>query len=75
MTDSGDEHLRSAGVVLPCARQFGWLGAVVHRCDRPYGHTGPHAADGSAMTGERNAEDEARTATVLAQLLQGSNHP
>lgn len=69
MSTNGDEHLVSAGILLPCARQFGWMSTRAH-CDRPYGHTGPHTAEKlPLMAGARDAEDEARTVFVLTQLL------
>ena len=69
MSDNGDEHLRKAGIVLPCAKLFGFVGAALSRCDRPYGHT---AAAAPFSFGARDAEDEARTVTVLTQLLKGT---
>jgi hypothetical protein len=68
----GDQHLRDAGIVLPCAKQFGWLGTPLHTCDRPYGHTGAHATDDGLFRGGRDAEDEARTVTVLTRLVKGA---
>jgi hypothetical protein len=72
---AGDEQLRNAGIVLPCAKTFGFVGfrspSLLYRCDRPYGHTGPHTAADVFMTGGRDAEDEDRTVTVLTRLLKG----
>ena len=70
---NGDDRLREAGIVLPCAKQFGFHGfggpSILSRCDRPYGHTGAHAAEGFGFTGARDADDEARTMFVLTRLL------
>lgn len=69
MISNGDDRLRDAGIVLPCAKPFGFLGAGLSRCDRPYGHTGPHTAEGDSISGARDAEDEARTMFALTQIL------
>jgi hypothetical protein len=73
MTDNGDQHLRDAGITLPCAKEFGFVIGVVmlRHCDRPYGHTGEHTAAGDLnMRGGRDAEDEARTMWALTQILK-----
>lgn len=75
MTDDGDEYLRNAGIALPCAKTFGWIGAGLSRCDRPYGHTGPHTTEGVFMSGARDAGDEARTVFVLTQILKEEATP
>lgn len=68
MIDNGDQHLREAGIVLPCAKQFGWP-PTFYRCNRPYGHTGPHTAEPCVISGARDDQDDARTNFVLGQLL------
>lgn len=70
MSDNGDEHLRTAGIVLPCAKPFGLWGTPLSRCDRSYGHTGSHTSDGVPFSGARDAEDEARTVAVLTRLTK-----
>ena len=69
MTSNGDDRLREAGILLPCAKSFGFLGTGLSRCERPYGHTGPHTADGYNYSGARDSEDEARTMFALTQIL------
>lgn len=69
--NSGDQHLRDAGIVLPCAKQFGIWGVAesLANCDRPFGHTGAHAADGATFTGARDPDDDQRTIAVLERLV------
>jgi len=76
VSDNGDERLRNAGIVLPCAKQFGWLaGGMLSNCDRPYGHTGAHTAEGSFYSGGRDAEDEVRTVAVINRLASLQANP
>lgn len=75
MSDNGDQFLRDSGILVPCAKQFGWFGwngkgSLLSNCDRPYGHTGAHSAEGFHMKGGRGSDDDARTNEVLRQILE-----
>lgn len=54
-----------------CAKVFGFL-SDQKTCDRPYGHTGSHTAEGTVMRGGRDQEDEERTRFVLTLASRGS---
>ena len=71
----GDDFLQAHGVLLPCTEQFGLVGwddvpPILSRCDRPYGHTGAHMAEGSGMSGGRTPSDDERTNAVLRQIAE-----
>jgi hypothetical protein len=62
----GPGGVLQADLVLPqCEKAFGFLSNPAI-CDRPYGHTGSHSAEGIAMRGGRDSVDEERTTRVIA---------